>query len=136
MAADLHLSTIDGEKLLSEIVDKINSVNPDIILFGGDIVDDKAVILKDRGIGESFKRLNAKYGIYSITGNHEFINNVEPSVEFMKEYGMKVLRDSYELVDSSSKTVFLYGCMIEWLHAKIRTTRRILYYQMQSVERL
>ena len=101
MAADLHLSTIDGEKLLSEIVDKINSVNPDIILFGGDIVDDKAVILKDRGIGESFKRLNAKYGIYSITGNHEFINNVEPSVEFMKEYGMKVLRDSYELVDSS-----------------------------------
>jgi predicted MPP superfamily phosphohydrolase len=101
LAADLHLSTIDGEKLLSEIVDKINSVNPDIILFAGDIVDDKASILKDRGIGESFKRLNSKYGVYSINGNHEFINNVEPSVKFMEEYGMKVLRDSYELVDSS-----------------------------------
>jgi len=101
MAADLHLSTIDGEKLLSKIIEKINSVNPDIILFAGDIVDDKAQILKERGIGESFKKLNPKYGIYSITGNHEFINDVEPTVKFMEDYGMKVLRDSYELVDSS-----------------------------------
>jgi predicted MPP superfamily phosphohydrolase len=101
MAADLHLSTIDGENLLSEIVDKINFVNPDIILFAGDIVDDKTSILKDRGIGESFKRLKPKYGVYSINGNHEFINNVEPSVKYMEEYGMKVLRDSFELVDSN-----------------------------------
>jgi uncharacterized protein len=101
MASDLHLSPIDGERLLSKIVDKINSVNPDIILFAGDIVDDKASILKERGIGESFKRLNAKYGIYSITGNHEFINEVEPTVKFMEDYGMKVLRDNFELVDSS-----------------------------------
>jgi predicted MPP superfamily phosphohydrolase len=101
MASDLHLSTIDGERLLSKIIDQINSVNPDIVLFGGDIVDDKAVILKDRGIGESFKRLNPKYGIYSITGNHEFINGVEPSIKFMEGYGMKVLRDEYVLIDSS-----------------------------------
>jgi len=101
MASDLHLSPIDGERLLSRIINKINSLNPDIILFAGDIVDDKAKILKDRGIGEAFKRLNAKYGIYSITGNHEFINEVEPTVKFMQDYGMKVLRDSYELVDSS-----------------------------------
>jgi predicted MPP superfamily phosphohydrolase len=101
MAADLHLSPIDGEKLLSKIVDKINSVNPDIILFAGDIVDDKAEILKPRGIGESFNRLRAKYGIYSVSGNHEFINDVESSVKFMENYGMKVIRDSYELVDSS-----------------------------------
>ena len=101
MASDLHLSPIDGEKLLSRIIDKINSVEPDIVLFAGDIVDDKASILKERGIGESFKRLNSKYGIYSITGNHEFINDVEPTVKFMEDYGMKVIRDNYELVDSS-----------------------------------
>jgi len=101
MASDLHLSPIDGERLLSKIVDKINSVNPDIILFSGDIVDDKAKILQDRGIGESFNRLKAEYGIYSINGNHEFINGVEPSVKFMEDYGMKILRDDFELIDSS-----------------------------------
>ncbi len=101
MAADLHLSTIDGEKLLSSIVDKINSLNPDIILFAGDIVDDKAVILKDRGIGNSFKKLNAKYGMYTVNGNHEFINDVEQSDKFLEKFGIKVLRDNYELIDNS-----------------------------------
>ena len=100
-ASDLHLSTIDGEKLLTRIVDKMNSVNPDIILFSGDIVDEKAMILRERGIGESFRKLNPKYGIYSINGNHEFINEVDTSVKYMKEYGMKVIRDDYEFVDSS-----------------------------------
>jgi predicted MPP superfamily phosphohydrolase len=105
-AADLHLSPIDGERLLKRIVEKINSVNPDLILFAGDVVDDKADILKTRGIGESFKLLKPKLGIYNINGNHEFINNVAPSVKFVEDYGIRVLRDRYELVDSS---VYIVG---------------------------
>jgi len=100
-ASDLHLSPIDGERLLSKIIDKMESLNPDIILLSGDIVDDKAEILEQRRIGESFKRLNPKYGIYTINGNHEFINNVDASVEYAEHLGMKVLRDEYELIDSS-----------------------------------
>ena len=105
-AADLHLSTIDGERLLKRIVEKINSVEPDLILFAGDVVDDRADILKNRGIGESFKLLKPKLGIYTINGNHEFINNVESSVKFIEEHGIKVLRDNYKLVDSS---VYIVG---------------------------
>ncbi len=101
MASDLHLSPIDGEKLLTNIVEKINSLNPDIILFAGDIVDDKAEVLLRSGIGESFKKLNSKYGIYAINGNHEFINEVESSVEYLQKYNMNVLRDELILIDSS-----------------------------------
>jgi predicted MPP superfamily phosphohydrolase len=100
-ASDLHLSPIDGERLLSKIIDKMESLNPDIILLAGDIVDDKAEILEQRKIGESFKRLNPKYGIYTINGNHEFINGVNASVEYAEHLGMKVLRDEFELIDSS-----------------------------------
>lgn len=101
MAADLHLSPIDGEKLLSRIVDKINTVNPELILLAGDIVDDKAEVLTARGIGESFKKLKPKYGIYAINGNHEFINEVGASVKYMQKYGMNVLRDDFLLIDGS-----------------------------------
>ena len=101
MASDIHLSPIDGERLLVRIVEKINSINPDIILLGGDIVDDKAKVLEERGIGESFRRLKSKYGVYSITGNHEFINEVDSCVRFAEKFGIKFLRDSYELIDSS-----------------------------------
>ena len=101
MASDIHLSPIDGERLLVRIVDKINSINPDIILLAGDIVDDKAKVLEERRIGESFRRLKSKYGVYSINGNHEFINGVESCVRFAEKFGIKFLRDSYELIDSS-----------------------------------
>jgi len=100
-ASDLHLSPIDGERLLSRIIDKINSLNPDIILFAGDIVDDKAEILEERKIGESFRKLNPKYGIYTINGNHEFINGVYASVAYAEHLGMNVLRDEYVMIDSS-----------------------------------
>lgn len=101
MASDLHLSPIDGERLLTKIIDKMNSLNPDIVLLAGDIVDDKAEILEQRKIGASFRKLNPKYGVYTITGNHEFINEVEASVKYAEHLGMKVLRDEYVLIDSS-----------------------------------
>ncbi len=101
MASDIHLSPIDGERLLTKIIDKMNSLNPDIILLAGDIVDDKAEILEARGIGKSFHKLKSKYGVYSINGNHEFINGVESSVMYAEHLGIKTIRDEYILIDSS-----------------------------------
>lgn len=101
MASDIHLSPIDGERLLKTIVGKMNSLNPDIILLAGDIVDDKAKVLDERGIGKSFKKLKTKYGVYSINGNHEFINGVDSCVRYAEKFGIKFLRDFYELIDSS-----------------------------------
>ncbi len=101
LASDIHLSPIDGERLLTRIIDKINSVNPDIVLLAGDIVDDKAKVLEDRGIGVSFNKLKPKYGVYSITGNHEFINGVELCVRYAENFGIKFLRDNHILIDSS-----------------------------------
>lgn len=101
MASDIHLSPVDGEKLLTRIVDKMNSLNPDIVLLAGDIVDDKAEILEARGIGKSFQKLKTRYGVYTINGNHEFINGVEASVLYAEQLGFRTLRDDYALIDSS-----------------------------------
>lgn len=101
MASDIHLSPIDGEKLLKEIVNKMNSLNPDIVLLAGDIVDDKAEVLIERNIGDSFSNLKTRYGVYSINGNHEFINEVESCDRYAEKFGIKFLRDSSILIDSS-----------------------------------
>ena len=101
MAGDIHLSPINGEKFLADIVEKINKLNPDIILFPGDIVDDKAEVLKRLGIGESFKKLKSKYGVYTSNGNHEFINGVEEADKFMEENGLIVLRDEAVKIDDN-----------------------------------
>jgi uncharacterized protein len=101
LVSDIHLSPMDNEKFLSNIVDKINGLNPEIILIAGDLFDDKAEILNERSIGPSLLKLKAKYGIFACTGNHEFINSVEPAVKFMENYKIKVLRDEHVKIDDS-----------------------------------
>jgi predicted MPP superfamily phosphohydrolase len=94
LVADFHLTPVNDGKLLNRIVDKINDLNPDIILMPGDIVDDKTEILKRNNIGPAFLRLKSKFGVFASTGNHEFISGVDEAVKFMNEYKIAVLRDS------------------------------------------
>ncbi|MGB5895542.1 MAG: metallophosphoesterase [Ignavibacteriaceae bacterium] len=101
MVGDMHLSPINDEKFLSNIVTKINSLNPDIVLLPGDIVDDRAEVLKRLNIGESFKKIKSKYGIFASNGNHEFINGVENADRFLRENGIVVLRDTIVMIDDA-----------------------------------
>jgi predicted MPP superfamily phosphohydrolase len=100
MFSDLHLSPVNDEAFLNKIVEKVNVLNPDIILLPGDIVDDKAEILKRNCIGSGLKKLKSKYGVFASTGNHEFINGVESSVNFAREFSVTVLRDEFMKVDN------------------------------------
>lgn len=94
LISDIHLSTINNDRFARRLTNQINDLNPDIIFIGGDLVDDKAAYLRRNGIGLSLKLLRAKYGVYGITGNHEYINGVEQCVKYMEELNIKVLRDS------------------------------------------
>lgn len=101
MVSDIHLSPLNGESFLKQIIEKVNQLNPDIVLIPGDIVDDKPHILSERGIGKSLKQLNSQYGVYACTGNHEYINGGEESVRYLSSNGIKVMRDSFEVVQNS-----------------------------------
>ena len=101
MISDLHLSTINGEDFVEGIVEKINSLHPDIVLIAGDLVDDRASVLRDKGIGSSLKALNPPLGVYGITGNHEYINGVDSSVNYMEELNITPLRDTSVTIDNS-----------------------------------
>jgi predicted MPP superfamily phosphohydrolase len=77
-----------------------NSLNPDIILLPGDIFDeDIGPIIKNK-LGDDLQKLNAKYGVYAVTGNHEYIGGVESAVDYMEKHGINVLRDEAVLIDS------------------------------------
>ena len=101
MFSDIHLSPMDNEKFLSKIVKKINQLKPDIIFVPGDLFDDHAHVLNERNIGKALFDLKPKYGIYASTGNHEFINGIDSAVAYMKNHGLKVIRDSSVLIGNS-----------------------------------
>jgi predicted MPP superfamily phosphohydrolase len=131
-ASDIHLGTIISKPRLEKIVAKINSLNPDLILLPGDVFDEDLGPVISKNLGETLRLLKAKYGVYAVTGNHEYIGGVEAAVRYMREHGIKVLRDEHVTIADS---LVLVGR--EDLSAKMidGTRRKELSEIMKDVDR-
>lgn len=69
--SDLHLESIRGrEDFLSSVVEKINSLEPDLILFTGDLVTSHPDEIL--GFEPILSSLKASDGVYSVLGNHDY----------------------------------------------------------------
>ena len=101
MFADIHLTAMNNEKLLSRIIERTNALNPDIVLIPGDFVDEKSGWLEERGIGKSFFNIKSKYGTYACTGNHEYIVGIKDAAGFIRSHNINLLQDEMIMVDSS-----------------------------------
>jgi predicted MPP superfamily phosphohydrolase len=95
VASDIHLGTINGRSFTKKVVDTLNSLKPDIILLPGDIVDGDVEPVIKLNLGEVLRMLHSRYGVYAVTGNHEYIGGVEPSVKYISDHGIRVLRDEH-----------------------------------------
>jgi predicted MPP superfamily phosphohydrolase len=93
-ASDIHLGTIIGRKRLQAIVDRINSLRPDVVLLPGDIVDEDLGPVIRENLGETLRGIRAAQGVFAVTGNHEYIGGVEPACRYLGDHGIRVLRDS------------------------------------------
>ncbi|MCD8073176.1 MAG: metallophosphoesterase [Alistipes sp.] len=92
--SDLHLGYSIGRRELDKWIALINAENPDVVLIAGDLIDNDVRPLYKGGIAESLRQLRTKYGVFIVPGNHEYISGIDKSVEFLREAGMTVLRDS------------------------------------------
>jgi uncharacterized protein len=100
-ASDIHLGAIVGRSRFDQIVDTINSLNPDLVLLPGDIVDEDMASVVKQNLGESLKSIHAPLGIYAITGNHEFIGGVNEACAYLTDHNIVMLRDqSVKIADS------------------------------------
>ena len=103
VASDIHLGTIINRRWTKRIVEKINSLNADLVLLPGDIVDGDVEPVIKQNLGEVLRTIKSKYGIFGITGNHEYIGGVEPAVKYISEHGIRELRD--ERIDIAGITI-------------------------------
>lgn len=101
MASDIHLGTINGKSFLNKLVTEIDKLNPDIILLAGDIIDEDLAAVIKNNVGEELIRLKSKYGVYAITGNHEYIGGVEEAYKYLTAHGVNVLRDDKIKIDNA-----------------------------------
>lgn len=97
---DLHIESPKSAKWLSSIVDRTNALKPDLIVITGDLLDEN--ICEVNGYCEILKKLKSKYGLYGITGNHEFYAGVDMFMNVAKEINMTVLRNQHISIANNS----------------------------------
>lgn len=105
VASDIHLGTIICKSRVEKMVSLINSINADIVLLPGDIVDEDLGPVIKQNLGEILRKIKSRYGVFGITGNHEYIGGAEAACRYLEEHGIKMLRDGFTEV----KGIYIIG---------------------------
>ena len=69
--SDVHYGTVQNTQLLKDSILKMNNLKPDIVVLGGDIVDERTTKESMQEIFEELGKINSTYGTYYIFGNHD-----------------------------------------------------------------
>ncbi len=98
-AADFHLGEMTDNHFMEKFVAKINSVNPDIVLLGGDVLEGGG---RDEDLNRfeaEFRQIKSKYGIYGVPGNHERYGGNRS--DFFIKSGIRLLQDVVIEIDGA-----------------------------------
>ena len=93
LATDLHLDGELGERWLAARVEQIQAERPDMVIFGGDILEGHRRF--DTEYLQDLRRISAPLGKWAVTGNHEYYGGFTESVRILQQAGFRVLRDEW-----------------------------------------
>ena len=115
LVADLHMGYAIGVEHITNMVEKINQQDADIVIIAGDIFDNSYDGMDDpEGIKAQLKSIKSKYGVYAVYGNHDIDEKIlmgftfdwggkqlhsEKMTNFMKECNIKLINDESVLIN-------------------------------------
>jgi len=117
--SDIHSGSLDDVEAVNKGIQKINDLQPDVIFFTGDLVNNMAKEMDDKI--ELFSSLKAPMGIYSILGNHDYGDYVSwPSPDAKREnldklksihaeMGWKLLLNEHIALEKNGASIGLIG---------------------------
>ncbi len=118
--SDIHAGTFSKKEPVQKAIDKINALEPDLILFTGDLVNDLASEMDE--YKEMFSQLKAKHGVYSVLGNHDYGDyafgpkdspektaNFEAFLKVHEEMGWDLIRNDNRRIEKDGESFALIG---------------------------
>ena len=102
MVSDIHLGNIINKKRLHTMVNEINSLNPDVVIIPGDIIDTHIEPFLKEDMATEFSNIKSKYGTFATLGNHDIhSDSINTLVSKLEENNVTILRDEAKLIDNS-----------------------------------
>ncbi len=104
---DLHVGPILKKDWVFEVVEEVNAIDPDIIVMTGDYIDGTVEEVLDelRPLAD----MRAKYGIFAVTGNHEYYWNAKEWSEAIRCLGIDLLNNEHRLITVETDTLVIAG---------------------------
>jgi predicted MPP superfamily phosphohydrolase len=104
---DIHAGLTVTRPFVEMVVEMANAQMGDIVAFTGDLVDGTVEQLREHVA--PMKNLQARYGRFFITGNHEYYSGALPWVEEAKRLGFDVLLNEHRVIRQEGGTILLAG---------------------------
>ncbi|HYE53774.1 MAG TPA: metallophosphoesterase, partial [Chitinophagaceae bacterium] len=117
--SDIHAGSLTNKAAVQKGVDLIMAQQPDLILFTGDLVNDRATEMQS--YMDVFSRLKAPLGVYSTLGNHDYGDyvkwesravktaNLERLKEIHGEMGWRLLMNENVTLEKNGESIALIG---------------------------
>lgn len=108
--SDLHYGMSVDEKVLSNLVDKINKTKPDIVVFTGDLIDKKKNYTEGdtKLLTKYLSKIKSSYGNYYVNGDDD--ENINSFDSIMVNSNFKSLNNNYEVITSEkNKKILISG---------------------------
>ena len=101
-ASDLHFGTLWGRRYGQKLVSRINAEDPDLVIFGGDLVDRSLSFVMREGSMDALRSLRAPMGLYSVMGNHDLMAGTgEQERTYLERMGIRFIVNESIPVSSS-----------------------------------
>lgn len=101
LITDTHYGTIQDTEILKEKVREINLQKPDMVILGGDIVEEGTTKEKMQEVFKLFGEMETTYGVYYVYGNHDSqpytstpAYTKEELAETISDNGIRILEDT------------------------------------------
>lgn len=94
--SDIHLGSFLKGAWLRDVVAKTNALSPDLVAVTGDMIDGSPDELQDDVA--PLGNLQARYGVYGITGNHEYYFRVDRWLPVFAKLGITMLQNEQRIL--------------------------------------
>lgn len=105
--SDVHIGPTIGKGFVREIVHKTNRLKPDAVVITGDLVDGGVARLRDHA--QPLADLAARYGVYFVTGNHDFYSGATAWISELERLGIRVLQNERIRLGEEGTSIDLAG---------------------------
>lgn len=105
--SDVHIGGLIDQKFISDLVTRVNTLNADVVVITGDLVDTKLEYAQDAL--DELAKLQSTYGTYFIVGNHEYFHGVQSIIDYVSFLGIKVLENENVYIGKPDEGFFLCG---------------------------